>query len=411
MTPSKIALAVLLLFPIAAFADPSLSVDSNRDVNTSSSSKVGTDKKMSVERNEGAKNTKSRTSESSAEKSREKSTSNARSEATSLSKTYSGEADINSLLIQQFQRHYERASAWDNAAAPIVAFSKCKPTLNLVNDYPVIGYIPDKNVKLGVVGARTGGNVDVNWRHLSDSNGVVGYRQAPNYSAQNACQVLSLEATDAGAKTSLENDCVIPAFSAPVSTGYHQVRQYALCRIAAHYWLTEAAKRITERPAISEDEVASRAEQVFRDMDANAELFASIKEQSKDLWDDASCNNFLSWKGDFNGLNMRCGVFNVVGERIEVNGRPTLSEAAINGSKFKIALSAGSTITDTDEERRARSERLADRESRARSHEDYDSNQNGLSMSKSQSSDRSRTDGKGRSGKTSIGVNPKTGAN
>ncbi len=120
-------------------------------------------------------------------------------------------------------------------------------------------------------------------------------------------------------------------------------RKYALCRLIASKFIAEAGERAVKAKVQSEGQIAERIRAAFAEMDADENLYLTIKDAAKAIWTNANCAPTLARWGDFSEPKINCGVLVVNGDEIIIEKRKSLSADSIEGRSYKIAMSADAT--------------------------------------------------------------------
>jgi len=227
-----LALLVLLLLPTLALAEGGLSDDAGRSKDTGNGSFVKDDSSISVDKSEGGRKTKSKSSE----RATESSTSSSKSSKTSTNSESSGgqsvELNINSILVREFVKHYENIAEAKTKAEYV--FATCKPITGAITEYPILNSCP-QGTRFTIANQDTS---DI--KPASQSTRIVS-----NCGAQNGFQMpkrISLLLVD---------------IHHPV------VEKYAVCRIMASAWLILWLSKSQKIRSSLEDEIVERINAVF----------------------------------------------------------------------------------------------------------------------------------------------------
>jgi hypothetical protein len=362
MSPALLILLLGLLTMGHAHANPSVSSDAGQSTDNSESESIKRDKSLSADKSRGNRVTHS----DSEDRAREKSLSRSHQKRTGISaeksNSYSADVSINGLILREFTARYERGNvgagtAWDY-------FHTCRPLMNALVDYPVRDWMHTGG---GLAGSRT----------EVMKGGLNGWVQSR------------------------------PGIVAQVSTDDVYIHRYAQCRMTASYWVAEAANRSIAKSVTSEAEVQQRIRDVFSQMDADEPLFQNLRQRARDVWEQASCSNWLDDWDKFKGPDIQCGVFSYEGNSFTVENRQTLSELAIDGRSYKIAINYSNSESKSEDQSVSADARVSAsvRESDSRDH--FAEAKRTASMSKSHSMDESSSDKVDRSSGASIQASPK----
>lgn len=385
----KKILLLLALMPFVAVADPSISTDSSRELDTSTTKSIKRDKSLSKDKSSGNRESWS----DSNEHARELSVGRNHSEKTGRSWDTTGKGSIslkvNSILLREFVRGYERSQPGPDSPRVQRVFNDCKPLTGIVNEYPTLNSVPARS-QHGM---------------YFDPNDIVPRRMARHFeqgagSSTGIRQGISLPSSEYHLSTDQSKFGVQTNYDMPASN--REVGRYGKCRILASWWVKEAGVRAATTTARSEEEVTDLIRNAYKKMNDDPQLFDQMVINAQQLWNSADCSATLKRWADFQKPELICqGVIVVDGNSIEVENQQTLSEQSIAGRSFEIALESSDSqnvaIDDTDSTDARES--VAARESDQR--ERYREAKKTASMSKSKSLDRSE------SGKTSR----KSGAN
>lgn len=371
---------LLALLPGLALAEPSQSSDSGRDKDTSRSSSIKRDQSLSADKARGNRTTRSDSRENSRETSSSHQSQERSGNSWDRSTSGSMELNVNSILMREFVRHYERTRSQPGMSRVQKVFADCKPVSGVVTEYPTL----NSTITLG------------DGYSVIDTNHIVPRRLATHF-VQNTGGAWG-QASD---QTGLVNTYDMPA-------GHPEVGRYARCRIIASKWVAEAGDRVTAYSARSETEVRQRITEVFNQMDSDDRLFERFRMEALELWQQADCAPTLRRWNDFQKPELHCyGVFVIDGNSIEVENQQTLSEQSIAGRSFKVSLEQSESTnyaredSNSEEDRRGYSERESDQRER------FAESKKTASMSKSKSSDRGSSSKETRSSGAGFKVVPK----
>lgn len=402
MLKSKLIMfAVLSVFITEAFAEPSLSADSSKERKETESSKASVNINATADKKKGNRDTETRSRDKAGERARDRVSSDKATVEDRRSQDYTVERDLNSLLLQAFVNQYEKIDAHDlpqDAHQAQLYFATCKPFQKKIQDYPVINWRPAGGasclpncLRLEIL------KFGVNVAPLEVAMNVSADEVSSRYVIHDIKDAFLSREKSYGLNTRFSVDPEIP-----------HVSRYSQCRITAHYWVARAAEAASSQPAYNEWEMKQRVEAIFNAMDRDHELFLTIRQQARDLWKDASCSNWLTYKGDFQGPAIECGIFTFRDNGFTVDYRPTLSQDSIDGKRYKILTSASHSASMSEEESRSASIRLSETIRVAVSHDDYRDRSKGGSVSIGTSSETSSDQSRTASDKASIGVTPKS---
>lgn len=357
-------LLALLAIPAVALANPSLGVDSGSKTDNSESSSVKRDKSISNELGRGNRDSRSRSHDNSTEASVSASRSARRGTSQDEQRSNSVDININSLLLSEFTARYERGdvglgAAWDY-------FNTCKPIMRAEMDYPVW------NLVTGGVSGRIAAS-----RTAAGPNG--GY------------------VVSAGPGT--QHPMVDP------SNRY--VARYSQCRMVASYWLAAAAERASSQSVRGEDEIREHIQDAFDAMDSDPTIFADLRQRARDVWSNAICGNMLDDWDSYKSPNFDCGVFRFVGSTFTVENRETLSEKAIAGRSYKVAMSASNSNSVAQESSISSDRRDSESYRRSTSHDNFNEGKVSVSSSRGKSTETRETNSKSNGTSASIGVSPR----
>lgn len=361
-----IFLILAMLLPVIAHAEASLSSDAGRSIDNSQSSTIKRDKSLSADKSRGNRASESESRDRSAEKSLSKSHQKSTGTSSENSKSYTVDININGLLLREFTARYERGNSGAGAAWDY--FHTCKPMMNSITDYPV------KDMSTGGVAGRNEA-----MKPKIDSNGR-GYL---------------LSAGDGG---------LIISFVDPQNK---TISRYAQCRMTASYWLAEAGDRSASQKVTSEAEVRSAIQSTFNEMDSDSSLFELLRQQARDIWEQASCSNWLDDYKSFKDPRIECGIFSFVGKSFTVENRETLSEASIDGRTYKVAVAYQNTESEAEERSASADAKVSTSVSQSESRERYRESKRTASLNKSKSTDTSSSSKVDRSTGNSINATPK----
>lgn len=341
----KLILFFLAFIPVVAMADPSIGASAGADVQNGESQSLKRDKSMSVDKSSGHRKSHSDSDERSRERSKSLSHSERQSSSRDNQQSFNVDVNINSILLREFSNRYERNQVGQGMAGEY--FKTCKPLMNALIDYPVVDYN--------------------NYRVMGRSQSMYN---------------------DGQTNLTRADGTLTP------DTDPHDlyISRYSQCRMTASFWLEEAGKKASENPVKSEIEIALRIQQVFAEMDASDDLFQTIRQRARDLWAQANCSRWLDDWRHFTQPSIECGVFSYTSAGFVVSNRPTLSESAIGGNSYKIALSASESRSTSVEDSRNREARLAESERDTNNKERYSEGRKSASMSRSHSTESSSSD-------------------
>lgn len=357
----KLVLVTISLLPTLAMADPAISSDSSRNLDTSQSDSIKKDKSLSADKSRGRRETESDSREHAREASRSRTHQESVGTREELSNSYSADISINGLLLREFTARYERGnngsgSAWEY-------FHLCKPLMNAQVDYPV-------------------------WDLTA--GGVTGLIEARRSRTRDGYAML-------------RGDSMLKPQIDPTN---RYISRYSQCRMTTSYWLSTAGDRTTRQQVTTESQVRDRIRQVFAEMDADEALFQDLRQRARDVWAQAVCSPWIDTMDNFKAPEIECGVFTFSGGTMTVENRETLSESSIDGRSYKVSVSASeseSTSTDDSVARDAR-ESVAARESDTR--ERFIEQKKTASMSKSRALESSRSSKTDRKSGSSVSANP-----
>jgi len=312
---------VLFATSLVAHANVSVGSGASESIETSGSSKTTRDRSISVDTSKGKKSSTSKSSDSSKETSKDKRSSKSSRVEKSARADYSAEIDINALLIGEFVRRYEQAPVDD--ASPIAKqyFSACGVFTRAMQEYPVLqGHQPIGMGQATPYGANP-----------LDPRTVVPLQAAWRISVE------TLRAANGG--SSLAQGMYYKTW--PVEPRNPTIRRYAECRLTAHFFLSRAGALVAETPALSQSDAKLRITSTFDALEQQE--FAATRQRARETWAGAFCSPWLVYGGDYAGQQIECNVLTVRDGQISVDGVATLSAAAIDGKRYKLALASGDT--------------------------------------------------------------------
>lgn len=363
---------VTSLISIPVFADPSVSSDASRQKEQSGGEKVVRDKKLSVDKSTGNKATATNSRENTAESSIDRKTTEKQGKEQSLKRDYTVQVDINSLLIREFMMRYEaglQQPAMSSKAGSVLFkfFADCKPFGNILSGYPVAVPGRQPNGELGVA--------------------VVTARQA------------------AATTSFYQSDRPFLA-----DATHPVIQDYGVCRLAAHYYMTEAAERVSRSKVVSENDVRSEIESVFNDLEQDEAALQRINNQVWKTWNAAVCGPWLRQANQYNGTPaMQCGTVKIEGEQVFVFGMPTLSKDAIDGKRYQVSIAMGDSDTRSAEKSLERSSKTSVAQKASSSSERYAEIKRDAQFSRTTQAETGSTSRTQRGSQSSVSVNPKSG--
>lgn len=346
-----------------AKADPSVSSDAGRSAESSNSASMKRDKSLSADKARGRRETESQSRERAREKSESVSKSERQGQAWDRSNSYSVDINLNGLLLKEFVQRYERQRAGTGPAGAY--FGECRPILNSLTDYPVWDL--------------TQGDVSGRSAAMHPQNAIHGR------------YVLS------------RGDNLVQPFVDP-SNPY--IRRYSQCRMTASYWLSEAGERASRMHIQSEDQVGRIILETFVGMDEDASLFMQLRQQARDVWEDAYCSNWLDDFEHFKSPEIECGVFSFHGSDFFVENRQTLSESAIDGKSYKITMNISESQNYALEDSSSVDDRTSKSVRASESQEKFREAKKTATLSKSKTSEQSSSNKLDRGSKAGVNATP-----
>lgn len=331
MKTKQITAAALLAAAMAAQAAPSVGTDATQSTETTDSSTLVREKKMSIDKSNSKSKTISRSKEHARERSQEQSASKRKSKEARASKSFSKDVNINSMLLAEFVRHYEQQIPSAGQPEVVRYFATCKPLTAAQRDYPTLN-TQTPPVSVG---------------DLFRDNAVTGRGSALPMTVS-AMRSVGSEFFQ-GTAENYPADPQIPTIS-----------RYAQCRMTASSWIAAAAEKVSAAPVHDVSEIARNIASAFSAMDADSRLFLSLRQQARDDWAHAQCTPWLKWQGDYRGPEIDCGVFEFKGDKFYVNRRETLSESAIAGASYKIAINSDQSTSSSTELASSTTSRVSD---------------------------------------------------
>jgi len=388
-TSEKILIAVLGFIALSAtafsrdsLANPENSSGAGRTVESSSSDKISRDESLSQDKSTGNKATSSSSRESSQERSKETKTSKGSKLEQSQKKDISIKLNANPLFISEWIGIFENGDRrldmdmQEQMKSAKTFFSVCRPLTGIDSTFPVLQ------------------------GKSSPSKYVIGEKSL----------VASLE--NKAYWNAVLDGAPVPPHDEDLERG--NLVSYIVCRQMAHVVMSETAKAIEE--VIQDGRVKVSSEQ---DLRALIRKGFEIAAENRDLWNMAlvfsfkspgnrvrQCNPFLSYFWNAKGHDMDCGNFRVQGDTVYINGVPTLSNEAINGRKFELALSNSGNASETDSTDASESTKVSNSRKTSSSRESYADSKKTAGMKVSKASDNSSSSKISRDAKADVKASP-----
>ncbi len=409
------ALAVVAVLP--AYADPTTGAGASRSTDTGGSEKINREKSVSQDKSSGNKSSRSSSREASRERSREIKEGLADKQEESRKRDLSVKLNVNPLLVSEFIAEFEAGVASSPASKMESArefFAACRPFGNLDADFPVLMYgILD--LRPAADGGRdlyashhqlVGHIVPANLLHLSSGSGS---------SYVIPITTKSRAGGNWGGLTVLK-DVLLPPAEENLRGG--SIAYYAACRIAAHFFISQAADAtmtIIERQGWKVREEADMRKAIrttYRHLGDPAqpgvdEFWRQVVVRTIETWRAARCAPFIGYAHKVGaGHSLDCGTFRIAGDSIFVSGVPTLSADAIDGRRIEIALSTGDNDTHTASRESNHSAKESRSSKLSESSENYADSKRTGTMKASRSSDTTTGRKIGRDAKTDTSAKP-----
>lgn len=388
----KIILCIMtaLTFPYIAYADPGLGAGSDRNTENSQSDSFKRDKRLEVDKAQGGRSSETNSREQSLETSNTNSSSERRSNNEESNRSGSIDININSLLLHEFINHYENRSPEDGMSRPQYVFALCKPLTGIISEYPTLGECVDES--MGPYFRRA----DNQHSLLGvDREVIVPRRIAPRYG----------HCLYKGGKASQGEELGNNRFDFDPNNKYFS--QYARCRILASKWVGEAGQMVSASIVTSESDAKEKIDQTFDAMDANPVLWEKVMHEASSIWSNANCSPTLQSFKDFEKPDIQCGIFQIDGQHVVVEGRPTLSGESIEGRSYKISMSSSTSTSLVTETGRSAERRHGSSIRSGANVETFKEHRKSASLSKSKSTEDSQQSGLSRKSDSSINASPK----
>ncbi|WP_153109349.1 hypothetical protein [Propionivibrio limicola] len=422
MKKTILSVAVGLLCA-AVQADPSVSLDASRQQEVNNSDKVTREKKMSIDKSNGSKATTGISRESSREKSVENKFSARRSNERKGSRDMSVQVDINSRLIQHFTMRYEVNKPPVVATTEMGVLSRGK----LISGLRDMMRDPDPGMRRYAISELRALGVDVTPKMtfgkleavIQQNLGIVEFlgackpfsRQqldypvaAPGRGFDSSWDILTVQESAQRQVWAAQPRPVLADPSDPT------ISRYGKCRLAAHFWISEAAELAASSPVGTEAEVDAKIVAAFEKMEADPELQDEISAKVNQVWGAASCGAWVKQANTYDGrLDMQCGVLQVMGDQVIVLGMPSLSRDSINGKRYAINVSAGTSTTSIIERATDRSDRTSASTKSTSSTESFVETKRDVHMSRNRQSDSGMNNRTQRGSQSTVSVNPRSG--
>lgn len=376
MKTKQITAAALLAAAMAAQAAPSVGTDATQSTETSDSSTLVREKKMSNDKSQSKSKKISRSKEHARERSQEQSESKRKSKEARASKSFSKDVNINGMLLAEFVRHYEQQIPSAGQPEVVRYFATCKPLTAAQRDYPTLN-LPSPPNRI---------------EDFFSDNAVTGR------SAARPLSVSALRTSSNFYQGTPENYIVDPRIPT--------ISRYAQCRMTASSWIAAAAEKVSAAPVHDVSEIARNIATAFSAMDADSRLFLSLRQQSRDDWAHAQCTPWLKWQGDYRGPEIDCGIFEFKGDKFYVNRRETLAESAIAGVSYKIAINSDQSTSSSTELASSTTNRVSDSDRRGVTVEASTEDREVTSLGKTKSSTAGDSDTYRSSATNSVNATP-----
>lgn len=386
----KITLFILavIALPSVANADPGLDAGAGRDMGSSQTDTFNRDKRLEVDKAQGGRSSMSNSRERSREWSDTNSNSMRRSNNAESSQSGSVDININALLLQEFINHYESRPPEDGMPRPQYVFAMCKPLTGIITEYPTLG-------KCAIDGDPFEQNQNILRELKWDPEVVLPRRLAPRY---NHCGWSSMDSP---------TEQEVGMMKQKMDPHNLYVSEYGRCRILASKWVAKAGEMISSSTVMSEEDAKQKIDQAFDAMDANPGLWGNVVRQANSIWATANCAPTLEDFKRFEKPDLQCGVLQIDGQHIVLEGRTTLSTESIEGKVYKISMS-GSRSTSTVAETGRSSDNRSGYSVRAGStDESFREHRKSASLSKSRGVESSQHTDLSRKSDSSLNASPK----
>lgn len=355
----KKTLFVMLAFlPAIVHGQASVSTDAGRSKENSQSSSIKRDKSLSQDKAAGNRETEADSRDLTHEKSRSKSLQAKAANSEETSKSFTRDININGLLMRGFVNRYETSK--EGMLMPGSYFSDCQALSGRIKNYPVANWVKNRPDGLNATYALQPGRLVSN-------------------SFQNAM---------------------------PVDKDDRYISRYAQCLITASLWVAEAGEKVGRLKLTSEDQVIEMVDHIFSEMDLFGQSFIRLRQQARDIWQEATCSQWLGSADHFKAPAIQCGIFSFEGDRISVQYRETLSEAAIDGKIYKISLVAQSNESQSVEASASADVKLSASVSQSETQEKFKEAKKTATLNKSKSMEVSTTSKVDRASGNKINASP-----